>query len=107
MDRESRIWRRLAIAGAATIVLLTARVAIGRPLLGPNPVRDLRRLLAEQDGEPGEPVGEDELFAETWEQEIERRLGAVESNAAELGELRNVINLHESDLRNLGAERGM
>jgi len=98
VNRESRIWRRLAIAGAAATGLLTVRAFITplQPSLfrllhpefwAPGRARLLRRV-----GEPGEPVGEEELFTETWEQELERRLSACESNAAEIGELRNMIN---------------
>jgi hypothetical protein len=108
MNRESRIWRRLAIAGAGTIILLVVRVVRGRALADDawQQVHDLYNRRPRV-GDPGEPVDEKDLFTETWRQEIERRLSACESNAAELGELRNAINMHEADLRQLGVERRM
>ena len=57
-------------------------------------------------GDDGPAVSGDPL-AETWQQQIERRLAACESNAAEVGELRNVLNQHEADLRRLRAEGTM
>lgn len=50
---------------------------------------------------PGEPVGEGDLFTETQAQEVIRRLEACEQHVIELGELRNVVNQHEADLRRM------
>lgn len=63
-------WRRLAIAAAATIVLLVARVLTGRPLLA---------------GPPAAPS----WLGETPEAELQRRLGACEANLANVWEVLN------------------
>lgn len=48
---------------------------------------------------PARDVQDPDPLAESWQQQIERRLSACESNAAELGQLRNAINQHEAGLR--------
>ncbi len=63
-------WPRLAIAAAVTIILLVARVIVGRPLV--------RRAAA--------PVN---WLGETPERELQRRVAACEAN---LGNVWEVLN---------------
>jgi hypothetical protein len=93
-----------------SMVAVLAEHAATRPGIGfflmPEQVAELAALLVEP--QLAQPVDEDDLFTETWQQEVMRRLSAVESNAAELGELRNMINQHEGDLRKVWTEvRGL
>lgn len=103
MDRDARTWRRLALAGAASTGLLVVRVLVSPQtplfrLLHPEFWAPSRARLLRV-GEPGRPVAEDDLFSETWQQQVERRLAACESNAAETGELRNLINEVRAEAR--------
>jgi hypothetical protein len=69
MDREARSWRRLAIGGAAATALLTIRLFL-------SPQTPLYRWL--------HPEHWGRFRAETWPQEIERRLAAVEEHLRHL-----------------------
>lgn len=84
MNRESRTWRRLAIGGAASTVVLVLRLFVSpqRALfwwLHPELVKLKQRLS-------GQPVDDvvDGLLDEAWEQQMERRLAAVEQQLQEL-----------------------
>lgn len=95
-ERDVKQWRAIALAGAAASGLLTARIWVSPQapffrLLHPEFWSRERWALLRRvtRREPGQPVDEDELFSETWDQSIERRLAAVEEH-----------------LRNLPPERG-
>ena len=95
MDRETRTWRRLAVAGAVSAGLLVIRMVMIRA----GETRSAFEIVRQTFRQPGQPVEEDDLFNETWQQQVERRLAACESNAAEVGELRNLINETRAELR--------
>jgi hypothetical protein len=77
--REVRAWRRLAVAVAGAVALLTVRVLASRDIPVARRVEGLWGGLAD----------EDDLFSETGAQQAERRLGACETHLADLEERLN------------------
>lgn len=70
MDRETRTWRRLALAGAFSTGLLVTRLV----MLSRGDVRGLWAVF----------TGGMNAEGETWREEAERRLSAVETHLQHL-----------------------
>jgi hypothetical protein len=71
MDRNTRQWRALAVAGASAVAALTARVVLIR-----RGRTEAAWQLARDYFSGKRPLVPDDV--ESWDQEIERRLQAVE-----------------------------